>query len=112
MGMRPGFDGIAGDVSLIASAISGSMLVDCGTVAPGQKLDLTGVRQTGSTRHQHTHRRLTLSQIGITAGDVTGEPRHVDFGAGQTGDLQSPRGRDRKHPLPRKLASGSTGVTA
>ena len=67
--MRLGFDGIAGDVSLIASAISGSMLVDGGTVAPGQKLDLTGARQTGSTPTCTPAPCLTLSQIGgIAAG--------------------------------------------
>ena len=78
IGMRLGFDGIAGDVSLIASAISGSMLVDGGTVAPGQKLVLTGARQTGSTPTCTPAPCLTLSQIGgITAGDATGPSRDM-----------------------------------
>ena len=80
VGMRLGFDGIAGDVSLIASAISGSLLVDGGTVAPGQKLDLTGVRQTGSTATSTCTPSpcLNLAQIGgITAGDVNGPSRDM-----------------------------------
>jgi hypothetical protein len=70
VGVRLGFDGIAGDLGLKASSISGSMLINGG--ANGQ-LDATGKRWDNSACAAPC---LTLAQIGgVRAGDASGPSR-------------------------------------
>ena len=78
IGVRLGFDGISGDLGLLATAISGSMYVD-GKNTLGGVLDATGKGWTGSNAScpaPCTTQYLNLSQIGgITAGNAEGPSR-------------------------------------
>lgn len=74
VGMRLGFNGISGDISMIASAISGSMKIESGT--PAGTLELNGVRQTTLTCT--TAPCPALNEVGgLTAGDVNGPSRDM-----------------------------------
>lgn len=70
VGMRLGFNGISGDLGLLANSISGSVLIDGGTAGV---LDVTGRRWDNSTCVAPC---LSLAQIGgVSAGNSSGPSR-------------------------------------
>lgn len=103
VGMRVGFDSIAGDIGFLGKVISGSMYVNGGAL--GGELDATGKQWTGSNApcpDPCGKTYLTLAQIGaIRAGDpATGAPSRdfwismlkqpVQFKAPANSGLQDP----------------------
>ncbi|HEX2530004.1 MAG TPA: hypothetical protein VHK70_00875, partial [Burkholderiaceae bacterium] len=74
VGMRFGFDGIAGDIGLTLNTLSGSMLVDGGAAGLlDSRTDLGGGKRWDGAC---TAPCLPLNQLGgVTAGDATGMSR-------------------------------------
>lgn len=77
VGMRLGFGGIKGDVSLQANAVSGALLIQSGSNSIDSSKDpLGGVRWDGSTCAGGTACTLKLSDLaGVKAGDTSGASR-------------------------------------
>jgi len=77
VGMRLGFGGIKGDVSLQANAVSGALLIQSGSNSIDSSKDpLGGVRWDGSTCAGGSACALKLSDLaGVKAGDTTGASR-------------------------------------
>jgi hypothetical protein len=95
VGMRFGFDSIAGDVGLTINTLSGSMLVDGGAAGVlDSHTDTTGGGKRWDGSCTGTASCLTFSQLGgVHAGDITGASRDFWFSALKTAvQFQAPSG--------------------